>query len=102
MHHGNTLRALTRDPAFVEALSHDPEAVSLGARSRALVLYALRLTRTPHTIDARDVESLREVGLNDRGIHDLACVVAYFNFVNRMASGLGVPLEASDGRSDVR
>jgi uncharacterized peroxidase-related enzyme len=98
VHHGNTLRALTRDPAFVEALSHDPETVSLGARSRALVLYALRLTRTPHAIDARDVDALRQVGLDDRGIHDLASVVAYFNFVNRMASGLGVPLEESEAR----
>lgn len=93
MHHGNTLRALTRDSAFVEALSHDPEALSLGTRSRALVTYALRLTRMPHVIDARDVEALREAGLDDRGIHDLASVVAYFNFVNRIASGLGVPLE---------
>lgn len=98
MHHGNTLRALTRDAALVEALSLDPESVSLGARSRALVTYALRLTRAPHAIDARDVEALRQAGLDDRGIHDLASVVAYFNFVNRIASGLGVPLEDSDQR----
>ena len=40
-----------------------------------------------------DVELLRAAGLSDRGIHDLVSVVAYFNFVNRMASGLGVELE---------
>jgi len=77
-------------------LARDPNAATLGARSRALVTYAVRLTRTPHAIDAHDVEALREAGLDDRGIHDLASVTAYFNFVNRMASGLGVPLEESD------
>jgi uncharacterized peroxidase-related enzyme len=63
------------------------------ARGRAFVTYALRLTRTPHAIDERDIDALRQAGLDDRGIHDLACVVAYFNYVNRLASGLGVTLE---------
>lgn len=40
-----------------------------------------------------DLQPLREAGLSDRGIHDLAAVVAYFNFVNRIAAGLGVALE---------
>lgn len=41
-----------------------------------------------------DVAALREAGLGDPGIHDAAAVVAYFNFVNRIADGLGVQLEA--------
>ncbi len=32
---------------------------------------------------------------DDRAILDLTLVVAYFNFVNRLADGLGVPLEES-------
>lgn len=40
-----------------------------------------------------DLLPLREAGLDDRGIHDFAAVVAYFNFVNRIALGLGVELE---------
>lgn len=81
------------DDAFVAALEADPDTAPLGARSRALVTYALRLTRTPHAVVARDLTPLREAGLSDRGIHDLATVVAYFNFVNRIAEGLGVALE---------
>jgi hypothetical protein len=30
---------------------------------------------------------------DDRGIHDTAAIVGYFNFVNRLAEGLGVALE---------
>lgn len=44
------------------------------------------------------VDALRAVALDDRAIHDLAAVTAYFNFVNRMASGLGVDLEEDHQR----
>jgi alkylhydroperoxidase family enzyme len=40
-----------------------------------------------------DLEPLRQHGLDDRAILDLALVVAYFAFVNRIAHGLGVELE---------
>ena len=40
-----------------------------------------------------DLRPLREQGLSDAAIHDAASVVAYFNFVNRLALGLGVELE---------
>ena len=42
---------------------------------------------------AVDVEQLRSQGLDDRGIHDICAITAYFAFVNRMADGLGVELE---------
>ena len=73
-----------------------PETAPLGARSRALVRYAVKLTRSPSSITASDLGALREAGLDDRGIHDVAAVAAYFNFVNRTALGLGVEFE--DGR----
>lgn len=44
---------------------------------------------------AADVDRLRAAGLGDGGIHDAAAVTAYFNFVNRIALGLGVELEPS-------
>lgn len=43
---------------------------------------------------AGDIDNLKEVGLDDRAIHDLNQVVAYFNYVNRGVDGLGIELEA--------
>jgi NAD(P)H-hydrate epimerase len=40
-----------------------------------------------------DVERLRAAGLDDRAIVDANQVVAYYNYVNRVADGLGVELE---------
>jgi NAD(P)H-hydrate epimerase len=41
----------------------------------------------------RDVVRLRDAGFDDRAIVDANQVVAYFNYVNRVADGLGVELE---------
>jgi alkylhydroperoxidase family enzyme len=41
-----------------------------------------------------DLAPLRASRLGDRDIVDLNQVVAYFNYVNRVADGLGVELEA--------
>lgn len=55
--------------------------------------YALRLSRQPRDVGAAGVEKLRAAGLTDAEIHRVAAVAAYFNFVNRIAEGLGVSLE---------
>ncbi len=78
---------------MIAALERGPETAPLNHRQRALVNYALKLTKTPQEISEHDTEDLRAVGLSDRSIHDLVAVTGYFNFVNRMASGLGVELE---------
>jgi alkylhydroperoxidase family enzyme len=59
-----------------------------------MLAYAVKLTREPAAVSARDAVSLRELGFADRAIHDLCAVTAYYAFVNRMAQGLGVELES--------
>jgi alkylhydroperoxidase family enzyme len=44
-------------------------------------------------MSAADIESLRSVGLDDRAIHDATQVIAYFNYINRIADALGVEPE---------
>jgi len=84
---------LTKDDELVAALERDPLATPLEGRQRALVAYALKLTQSPHSVSEDDINLLRRAGLSDAAIHDAAAAAAYFNFVNRMASGLGVELE---------
>ncbi len=95
-HHGEALRALTRDDGLLAALEREPFSAPLEKRERALVNYALKLTRTPVAIKAGDIDELRAADLSDLAIHDAAAVISYFNFVNRMALGLGVELEESE------
>ncbi len=58
-----------------------------------MVDWALKLTRTPGKMMEDDLVPLREAGLDDRAILDLAMIVGYYAYVNRLASGLGIPIE---------
>jgi uncharacterized peroxidase-related enzyme len=93
VHHGAGLRRITKDDALVERISRDPDGAELSVRERALVDYALKLTRTPWKVDESDLAPLRAADLDDRAILDLAMIVAYYAYVNRLADGLGVELE---------
>jgi uncharacterized peroxidase-related enzyme len=62
-------------------------------RERALLDFAVKLTREPHAMTADDVAALRRAGLDDVGIHDLVQVAALFNYYDRLADGLGIDPE---------
>jgi len=53
----------------------------------------MKVTREPAKLNARSLDPLRAVDLTDREIHDAVQVVAYFNYINRVADALGTELE---------
>jgi uncharacterized peroxidase-related enzyme len=58
-----------------------------------MLRYAEKLTRQPANVTESDVSRLRAVGFSDTDILHIAEVVAYFAYANRVADGLGIPLE---------
>lgn len=66
-----------------------------------MLRYAVSLTRHPHAIGPDDIAELRTHGFDDTAIHDMAHVISYYNYVNRMADGLGVELEDGWGAADM-
>ncbi len=65
----------------------------LSDADRALCDYAAKLTRTPADVTQSDIDKLRKLDLSDQVISDAAQVISYFNYINRIAEGLGVDLE---------
>ena len=63
--------------------------------------YTVKLTREPWAMVEGDVESLRQAGFDDNGILDICQVASYYAFVNRLADGLGVELEAIHSEASV-
>jgi len=55
--------------------------------------FAQKLTGDPCNMKKRDVAKLRDSGFSDAEILDIAQIVSYYNYVNRLACGLGVELE---------
>jgi len=72
---------------------HDYRRADLDPRTRALCDYARGLTLTPAAVGADEAEALRRHGLDDAAIHDAIQVIAYFNYINRVAEGVGTDLE---------
>ena len=81
---------LTKNPALAQALKNDYTTAEVTPRQRAMLEYAVNLTRVPGEMCEADVEALRTHGLADRDILDVNQVSAYFAYVNRVADGLGV------------
>lgn len=80
--------------AFVKTLQTDYRPAALSDRERAMLDYAAKLTRTPGEMAAGDAGKLRAAGFEDRAIHDICAITAYYAFVNRIADGLGVEIES--------
>jgi uncharacterized peroxidase-related enzyme len=57
---------------------------------RALCDFAVALTRAPASVGQADVDVLRGHGWSDEAIHDAIQVIGYFNYVNRVADGVGI------------
>jgi uncharacterized peroxidase-related enzyme len=56
--------------------------------------FAVKLTTDPAAMGEADVQALRATGFEDTAIHDATQVVAYFNYINRVADALGVAPES--------
>ncbi len=78
-------------------MAADYRRAELAPADRAMLDFAVKLTREPQRMDAADVVGLRRVGFDDAAIHDIAQVTALFNYYNRLADGLGVDPEPEWG-----
>lgn len=71
-------------------MSTDYRTADLGAADRAMLDFAVRLTREQWKVTDADVEALRAHGFDDVAIHDIVQVTALFNYYTRLADGLGI------------
>ncbi len=77
----------------MEAVKQDWRTAELSEVDSALCELAERLTREPTSIGQSTIDDLKSMGLDDRAVFDAVHVIAYYNYVNRIADGLGVELE---------
>ena len=94
VHHGEYLRAITRDDLLIWHLEHDDSQAGLDPQERAMLDFARKLNDEPSKMDAEDIQQLRSVGFDDRGALDIVMVISVFSLLNRWADAVGVaPLE---------
>lgn len=88
--HGAAVRALSGRPELGEAMVMNYRVADLSARERAMLDFAVALTRASAQTGEADRQALRDVGFSDRDIFDIASVAGFFNMTNRVASATGM------------
>ena len=89
-HHKEALNHYWKDNTRIEKVMADPTNAGLTERQMRMIVYAKKLTRQPQAVKEKDVTDLHASGFSDEDILHIALITSYFNFVNRMALGLGV------------
>jgi alkylhydroperoxidase family enzyme len=84
---------VTLDSALVAALVEDYEHAPLTAAERGMLDFVTQLTRDATRLGPPDLERLRELGFDDRGILQITLIASWFNYINRVADALGVGRE---------
>jgi uncharacterized peroxidase-related enzyme len=78
---------------LVYHVQHEAERADLQPCEREMLAFARKLNFNPARVTADDVRRLRGAGFDDRAVLDIVLVVSLFNFMNRLADGLGVEAE---------
>ncbi len=88
--HAAALRLRTKDAALVDRLAVNYRHVNLDSRDRAMLDFAVKLTRTPDECGESDLAQLRNVGYTDEDILHIVEVTAIFNYNVRLATATGL------------
>ena len=59
----------------------------------AMCNFAKKLTETPSKVNENDIQTLRDLDLTDKDISQIVQIIGYFNYINRVADGLGLEPE---------
>jgi uncharacterized peroxidase-related enzyme len=87
--HSAYLRDITKDSVLPDVLIHNYRRAELTEREKALLEFAVKLTKASYEMNEDNLAPLRKVGLSDEAIFEAAQVAAMFNFTNRLANALG-------------
>ena len=98
--HGQAVRELSEDPELGEMLAINYRVAKLEPRHQAMLDFAYKLTASPSTVDDEDRKSLRDAGITDNEIFDIADTAGFFNMTNRVATAVDMmPNPEYHGRS---
>ena len=84
---------MTLDKGLVEALEKDYTTAAISPQDREMLDYVVKLTKDATKVWKDDIERLRSVGFEDRGILQITLIASWFNYINRVADSLGVGRE---------
>jgi len=83
------LRRLTEDPVLAERIVQDYRRAGLDEKTRAMLDYAVKITKTPVECDEADIAKLRSLGFSLDDVYDVITTASVYNYNNRVAEAAG-------------
>jgi uncharacterized peroxidase-related enzyme len=84
------LKVVSLDQELVAALRRDSTQANISEADRCMLDYAVKLTEHAYRVSSSDLERLRRLGFTDQAILQINLIASWFNYINRVADGLGV------------
>jgi len=84
---------VTLDEELSNAIKRDWRSADITDAERAMLDYVEKLTKAPASVARDDLDALRVAGFDDTGILQINLITGWFNYINRVADGLGVGRE---------
>ncbi len=80
---------MTGDPVLSERICQDYRRAGLDPRTRAMLDYVIKITRSPVDCSEDDIATLKGHGFTTDDVYDIIQTAAIYNFNNRVASAAG-------------
>ena len=78
---------------MIAALREDYHTAPITDEEKVMIEYVVQLTKDATKITPRHHERLRAAGFDDTAILQITLIASWFNYINRVADGLGVGRE---------
>jgi uncharacterized peroxidase-related enzyme len=84
--HGAILRIRARNPYIADQLATNYRKADISDRQKAMLDYALKVSREAETVNELDYQRLNEFGFDDEDIWDIGAISAFFGLSNRIVN----------------
>ena len=84
--HGAILRIRAKSPYIADQLATNYRKADISERQKAMLDYALQVSREAETINDADHQRLRDLGFDDDDIWDIGAISAFFGLSNRLVN----------------
>ena len=84
--HGAILRIREKNPQLADQIASNYRKADITPRQKAMLDFALKVSKSSHEISNADIENLRELGFSNDDIWDIGAISALFALSNRMAN----------------
>ncbi|QHE93643.1 peroxidase-related enzyme [Pandoraea fibrosis] len=88
--HGALVRIYEKQPLLADQVAVNYLKADLTPRQKAILAYAMKVCERSHEVGDADYVTLREHGLDDEDIWDIAAITAFFGMSNRIANAISM------------